>query len=85
MSSSLILKTDIGSSEILTIKGKKHLFATTSSPIETQTYLISLADGAVVLNEKSDVSIGIYDVKDDKNLGFCHLQYLYVSGLMKCR
>ncbi len=61
-------KTDIGSSEILTIKGKKHLFATTSSPIETQTYLISLADGAVVLNEKSDVSIGIYDVKDDKIL-----------------
>lgn len=61
-------KTDMGTSEILTLKGEKYLFATTSSPIETQVYLISLPDGKIVLNQKSDYQLGVYDSNEDKLL-----------------
>ncbi|NND14825.1 MAG: S9 family peptidase [Eudoraea sp.] len=61
-------KTDLGTSEILTLDDKKYLFATTSSPVETQIYLISLPKGEIVLQEKSDVGLGIYDSDGDKML-----------------
>jgi len=60
--------TDLGTSEILTLDGKKFLFATTSSPIETQMFVISLPDGEIVLQEKSDVGLGVYDSDEDKML-----------------
>jgi len=60
--------TDLGTSEILTLDGKKYLFATTSSPIETQVYLISLPDGEIVLKQQSDVGLRIYDSEGDKML-----------------
>lgn len=60
--------TDLGTTEILTIDDKKYLFATTSSPIETQVYLLSLPDGEVVLQQNSDESLGVYDSDGDKML-----------------
>ncbi|MBT8235297.1 MAG: prolyl oligopeptidase family serine peptidase, partial [Bacteroidia bacterium] len=60
--------TDLGTSEILTLDGKKYLFATTSSPIETQVYLISLPDGEIVLQQQSDVGLRVYDSENDKML-----------------
>ncbi|NND33531.1 MAG: S9 family peptidase, partial [Saprospiraceae bacterium] len=60
--------TDLGTSEILTLDGKKYLFATTSSPIETQVYLISLPDGEIVLKQQSDVGLRVYDAEGDKML-----------------
>ena len=35
---------DLGTSEMITIEGKKYLFATTSTPVETRAYLIGLPD-----------------------------------------
>lgn len=58
--------TDLGTSEIVTIEGKKYMFATTSSPIETQIYLLDLPSGDIVMQKKSDVSIGVYDSDGDK-------------------
>lgn len=58
--------TDLGTSEIVTIEGKKYMFATTSSPIETQIYLMDLPSGDIVLQKASDVSIGVYDSDGDK-------------------
>ena len=60
--------SDLGTTEILLIDGRKYLFATTSSPIETQMYLISLPDGEVVLQQNSDVDLGIYDHDGNKML-----------------
>ncbi len=60
--------TDLGTSEILTLDGKKYLFATTSSPVETQIYMISLPDGEVVLQQQSDVGLSVYDSEGDKML-----------------
>ncbi|MCW5518098.1 S9 family peptidase [Muriicola sp. Z0-33] len=60
--------SDLGSSEILTIDDNKYLFATTSSPIETQVYLVSLPDGEVVLQQNSDVVLNVYDSDGDKML-----------------
>jgi dipeptidyl aminopeptidase/acylaminoacyl peptidase len=60
--------TDLGTSEILTIDNNKYLFATTSSPIETQVFLLSLPDGEVVLQQKSDVGLDVYDSDGDKML-----------------
>ena len=58
--------TDLGASEIVTIEGNKYMFATTSSPIETQIYLLDLPSGEIVMQKKSDVSIGVYDSDGDK-------------------
>jgi len=58
--------TDLGTSEIITIDEKKYLFATTSSPIETQIYLLDLPSGEIVMNKQSDVSIGVYDSDGNK-------------------
>ncbi|MEM9983557.1 MAG: prolyl oligopeptidase family serine peptidase [Bacteroidota bacterium] len=60
--------TDLGTSEILTIEDQKYLFATTSSPIETQIYLVSLPEGEVVLQQSSDVVLNVYDHEGDKML-----------------
>lgn len=60
--------TDLGTSEILTIDNNKYLFATTSSPIETKIFLISLPDGEIVLQQNSDVDLGVYDSDSDKML-----------------
>lgn len=60
--------SDLGTSEILTIDDNKYLFATTSSPIETQVYLLSLPDGEVVLQQNSDVVLDVYDSDGDKML-----------------
>lgn len=60
--------TDLGASKILTIEDEKYLFVTTSSPIETQIYLLSLPDGKIVLQQKSNVNIQVYDADGDKML-----------------
>ncbi|MFT6856307.1 MAG: dipeptidyl aminopeptidase/acylaminoacyl peptidase [Cyclobacteriaceae bacterium] len=59
-------KTDLGTSEIITLEGEKMLFSSTSSPIETQLYLLSLPDGEIIRKEKSEYSIGVYDSEDNK-------------------
>jgi len=58
--------TDLGTSEIISVENEKFLFATTSSPIQTQLYLISLSEGKIVLSEKSDYSIGVADAEANK-------------------
>lgn len=58
--------TDLGTSEVVTIEGEKYMFATTSSPIETQIYLLDLPSGEIVMQKKSEVSIGVYDSDGDK-------------------
>ena len=58
--------TDIRASELLTIENKKYLFATTGSPIETKIYLLSLPDGKVVLQQKSDLRLDVLDTDGDK-------------------
>lgn len=58
--------TDLGTSEIVTIDGKKYMFATTSSPIETQIYLLDLPSGDIVMQKQSDVSLGVYDSDGNK-------------------
>ena len=60
--------TDLGTSEILTIGEKKYLFATTSSPIETQIYLVALPEGEIVLKQKSDVVLSVQDSYENKIL-----------------
>jgi hypothetical protein len=45
-------KTDLGTSEIITLEGEKMLISSTSSPIETQLYLLSLPDGEIIRKEK---------------------------------
>lgn len=60
--------TDLGTSEIVTINGAKHLFATTSSPIETNIYLLSLPDGNIVMEQKSDVVLNVKDSDGDNLL-----------------
>ncbi|MEQ8240635.1 MAG: prolyl oligopeptidase family serine peptidase, partial [Cyclobacteriaceae bacterium] len=62
----LPISTDLGTSEIISLDNEKLLFAATSSPIETQLYLISLPDGKIVRTEKSDYSIGVADAEADK-------------------
>ena len=59
-------KTDLGTSEIVTIEGKKYVFATTSSPIETKIYLLDLPSGDIVMQQKSNVSLEVYDSDGDK-------------------
>ena len=58
--------TDLGTSEVITIDGKKYMFATTSSPIETEIYLLDLPSGEIVMQKKSDVSLGVYDSDGNK-------------------
>ena len=58
--------TDLGTSEVVTIDGKKYMFATTSSPIETEIYLLDLPSGNIVMQKKSDVSLGVYDSDGNK-------------------
>ena len=60
--------TDLGTSEILTIDSAKYLFATTSSPIETQIYLMSLPTGEIIFQRKSNVVLEVYDSEDNKLL-----------------
>jgi dipeptidyl aminopeptidase/acylaminoacyl peptidase len=60
--------TDLGTSEVVTIDGEKYMFATTSSPIETQIYLLDLPSGKVVMQKQSDVSLGVYDSEGNKML-----------------
>lgn len=59
-------KVDLADASVLTLDGKKHLFATTSSPIATQIYLLSLPDGKIVLEQESDVYLYVYDSDGDK-------------------
>lgn len=58
--------TDLGTSEVITIDGDKYMFATTSSPIETQIYLLELPSGNIVMQKQSDVSLGVYDSDGNK-------------------
>ena len=60
--------TDLGTSEVITIDGEKYMFATTSSPIETQIYLLELPSGNVVMQKQSDAALGVYDSDGNKML-----------------
>jgi dipeptidyl aminopeptidase/acylaminoacyl peptidase len=60
--------TDIGAAELVTIKGTKYLFATTSSPVETQLYLMDIASGKIILQQKSDKMFTVNDTDGDKVL-----------------
>jgi len=57
---------DLGTAEIITIDGSKYLFATTSSPIETQMYLIDPASGKNISQQSSDLFMDVLDTKGDK-------------------
>jgi len=59
---------DLGSAELVTIEGSKYLFATTSSPVETQLYLMDIATEKIVLQQKSDKLFTVNDVDGDKVL-----------------
>ncbi len=57
--------TDIGTAELLDINSKKNLFVSTSSPIETNLYLIDPVSGDILSQQKSEIT---YSIKaTDKN------------------
>jgi len=60
--------TDLGAAEIVTIEGSKYLFAVTSSPVETQLYLLDIVTGKIILQQKSDLMFTVNDAKGNRLL-----------------
>ena len=61
-------KRDVGDAELVTVKGRKYIYAVLSNPIENEMILIDPESSKIINREKVDVNISTLDTKDDRVL-----------------
>jgi len=59
---------DLTSYEMITIEGKKYIFAVVSNPIENEMFLIEPETGTIVNQQKIDRHLGMYDSEENRLL-----------------
>jgi dipeptidyl aminopeptidase/acylaminoacyl peptidase len=74
---------DLSSFEMITIEGKKFIFAIVSNPIENEIFLIDPETGDIVNQRKIDLNLGIYDFEENRLLvsGTSASQYFRIDEL----